>query len=238
LSTGQLIVTIAFVGLLGAFHLVLRTVRAPAGAASVTPPRPAARRDPLMALLALAALAALAFAGVAFVVSVLDDGGDEDTTAPAAQTTTTARAATEAPPPPQPPPPAPAPLEPPSGAVFVARIVAEPDGAVASRRNRVGEAPRVREREAGIYEVTVPRLTPKLRRAALVRARPANSAPGVLVSARKVGPSADFVVFTRDEQTGAFAETGFEFAVFLPKQELEGTAGEEEGGRERLPPTR
>jgi hypothetical protein len=238
LSTGQLIVTIAFVALLGAFHLVLRTVRAPAGAASVTPPRPAARRDPLMALLALAALAALAFAGVAFVVSVLDDGGDEDTTAPAAQTTTTARAATEAPPPPQPPPPAPAPLEPPSGAVFVARIVAEPDGAVASRRNRVGEAPRVREREAGIYEVTVPGLTPKLRRAALVRARPANSAPGVLVSARKVGPSADFVVFTRDEQTGAFAETGFEFAVFLPKQELEGTAGEEEGGRERLPPTR
>jgi hypothetical protein len=239
LSTGQLIVTIASVGLLGAFHLVLRTVRAPAGAASVTAPRPAARRDPLMALLALAALAALAFAGVAFVVSVLDDGDDDDTTAPATPTTTTARAATDAPPPPQPPPPpAPAALEPPSGAVFVARVVAQPDGAVASRRNRVGEAPRVREREAGIYEVTIPGLTPKLRRAALVRARPANSAPGVLVSVRKVGPSADFVVFTRDEQTGAFAETGFEFAVFLPKQELEGAAGEEEGGRERLPPTR
>lgn len=189
-----------------------------------------------MTLLVLAALAALAFAGVAFVVSVLDD---EDTTAPTTQATTTAPATTAAPPPPQPPPPpAQVPVEPPAGTALVARVVAQPDGAVASMRNRVGEAPTVREREAGVYEVAVPGLTPKLRRVAVVRARPANGAPGVIVSARKVGPSADFVVFTRDEQTGAFAETGFEFAVFLPEQELEGTAGEGKSGRAQLPPTR
>jgi hypothetical protein len=58
-----------------------------------------------------------------------------------------------------------------------------------------------------------------------------------MVSVRKVGPNADFMVFTRDE-TGAFAESGFEFAVFLPEQELEGTAGGEEDGRPQLPPTR
>jgi hypothetical protein len=234
LSTGQLIVTIALVGLLGALHLVLRAARAPAGTASVAAPRPVARR-PLMALLVLAALAALAFAGVAFVVSVLDD---EDTTAPTTQPTTTAPATPAAPPPPQPPPPAPAPLEAPSGTALVARVVAQPDGAVSSRRNRVGEAPKVTEREAGVYEVAVPGLTPELRRAAVVRVRPADGAPGIMVSVRKVGPSADFMVFTRDEQTGAFAESSFEFAVFLPEQELEGTAGENKSGRPQLPPTR
>jgi hypothetical protein len=59
-----------------------------------------------------------------------------------------------------------------------------------------------------------------------------------MVSSRKVGPSATFIVFTRDEQSGAFAESGFEFAAFLPQQVLEGTAGEEEDGRPVLPPTR
>jgi hypothetical protein len=186
-----------------------------------------------MPLLVLGAVAALAFAGVAFVVSVLDD---EDTTAPTTQATTTAPAT--APPPPQPPPPAPAPLEAPSGTAFVARVVAQPDGAVSSRRNRVGEALTVKEREAGVYEVTVPGMTSELRRAAVVRAQPADGVPGVTVSARKVGPNAEFMVFTRDEQTGAFAEAGFEFAVFLPEQELEGTGGEQGDGRPQLPPTR
>jgi hypothetical protein len=188
-----------------------------------------------MALLVLAALAALAFAGVAFVVSVLDD---DDTTAPATQATTTVPATTAAPPPPQPPPPAPPPLAAPSGTAFVARVVAQPDGAVVGARNRVGDTPTVREREAGVYEVRVPGLTQELRRAAEVRARPANGAPGVVVSARKVAPSADFMVFTRDEHTGAFAESGFELAVFLPKQELEGTAGQERDDRLELPRTK
>jgi hypothetical protein len=188
-----------------------------------------------MPLLVLGAVAALAFAGVAFVVSVLDD---EDATAPTTQATTTTPATTTPPAPPQPPPPAPAPLEAPSGTAFVARVVGLPDGAVSSRRNRVGGSPTVREREAGVYEVTVPGMTAELRRAAVVRARPADGVPGITVSARKVGPSAEFMVFTRDEQTGAFAESGFEFAVFLPEQELEGTAGREQDSRPQLPPTR
>ena len=186
-----------------------------------------------MALLVLAALAALAFAGVAFVVSVLDE--DDESTAPSTQQATTAPAA---PPPPQPPPPPPAPIEPPAGTVFVASVVVQPDGLLADTRNRVGEAPSVEIREAGVYEVEIPGLRPQLRRVAKVRARSANGTSGVMVSARKFGPSADFMVFTRDKQTGAFAETGFELAVFLSKQALEGTAGEEEGGRPVLPPTR
>jgi hypothetical protein len=44
-------------------------------------------------------------------------------------------------------------------------------------------------------------------------------------------------VFTRDEQSGAFADSGIELAVFLPEQELEGTAGEQGDGRPQLPPT-
>lgn len=78
-------------------------------------------------------------------------------------------------------------------------------------------------REAGVYKVEIPGLTARLRRTAVFRVRPANGTPGM--SARKVGPSANFMVFTRDEQSGAFAEYGFEFAVFLPEHELEGTAG-------------
>jgi hypothetical protein len=233
LSTGQLIVTIAFVGLLGAFHLVLRGARAPAGAAAVAAPRPAARRVPLMALLVFAAFAALAFAGVAFVVSVLDN---EDTTAPATQATTTARATTEAPPPPSSPPVPP--LEAPRGTESVASVLVTADGLLADTRNRVGAAPSVVEREEGVYTVEVPGLTAALRRKAVIRTRAANGASGVMVSARKMGPGAEFVVFTRDGQTRAFKETGFEFAVFLPQQELEGTAGDEEDGRPVLPPTR
>jgi hypothetical protein len=189
-----------------------------------------------MALLVLAALAALAFAGVAFVVSVLDE--DDEGTAPSTQQATTVPGTTAAPPPPQPPPPPPAPIEPPAGTAFVASVVVQPDGLLADTRNQVGEAPSVEIREAGVYEVEIPGLPPELRRVAKVHARPANGTPGVMVSARKVGPGADFMVFTRDEQTGAFAETGFEFAVFLPKQALEGTAGGEEDGRPQLPPTR
>jgi hypothetical protein len=189
-----------------------------------------------MALLVLTALAALAFAGVAFVVSVLDD--DDQATAPSTQQATTAPETAAAPPPPQPPPPSPAPIEPPAGTVFVASVVVQPDGLLADTRNRVGEAPSVDMREVGVYGVEIPGLPPELRRAAKVRARPSNGAPGVMVSARKAGPRADFMVFTRDEQSGAFAETGFEFAVFLPKQALEGTASGEEDGRPQLPPTR
>jgi hypothetical protein len=235
LSTGQLIVTIACVGLLGALHLVLRAARAPAGAASVSAPRAGLRRDPLVLVLVLAAFAGLVLAGVVLVVSVVND---EETTAPTTRTTTTAPTTTAAPPPPQPPPPAPAPLEPPAGTALVARVVTEPNGSLATSRNSVGEAPRVLEREEGVYAVTVPGLSPQLRRQAVVRARPANGAPNVRVSARKVGPRADFVVFTRNAQTGAFAETGFELAVFLPKEALESAAGDEEKGRKKLPPTR
>jgi hypothetical protein len=236
LSTGQLIVTIASVGLLGALHLVLRAARAPAGAASVVGPPAGMRRDLLVPALVLAALAALAFAGIAFVVSVVDD---EDATAPSTQATT-APATTTAPPPAQLPPPAPASLEPPAGTELVARMVVQPEGAVATARNRFGQPPRVIVREEGVYAVIVPGLSPELRRRAVVRVRPADGTPGVLVSARKVGPRADFVVFTRDAQTGGFAQTGYEFALFVPQQDVEGAAGEgEEGdGRPVLPPTR
>jgi hypothetical protein len=231
-----LIVTIASVGLLGALHLVLRAARAPVGTASVAGPHAGMRRDLLLPALVLAALAALVFAGIAFVVSVLDD---EDTTAPSTQTTTAA-ATTTAPPPAQPPPPAPAALEPPAGTELVSRIVVEPNGAIAAASNRVGDRPRVIVREEGVSAVTVPGLSPEMRRLAVIRVRPANAAPGVRVSARKVGPQADFVVFTRDAQTGDFAQTGYEFAVFFPQQDVEGAAGEEEveGGRPVLPPTR
>jgi hypothetical protein len=185
-------------------------------------------------LIALAALVALVVAGVAFVVSVVDD--DEETAAPT-RTTTTAPPTT-APPPPQPPPPAPAPLQTPSGTTLVARVVATADGSPATSRNRVGKNVAVVERETGVYAVIVPGLSPQLRKRAVVRARPANGAPGVRVSARKVGPQSEFVVFTRDAQSGDFAESGFELAVYLPKQVLEGTAGQAEDGRLKLPPTR
>jgi hypothetical protein len=237
LSTGQLIVTIAFVGLLGALHLLLRAARVPAGGTSVLAPPSAGRRDPIAAVLVLGALAALVFAGVAFVVSVVDD--EDEATRPTSQATTTAPTTSAAPPPPQPPPlPAPEALEPPEGTALVARVVAEPDGSIAAARNAVGAAPRVMKRENGVYAVNVPGLAPELQRRAVIRARPANGAPGVMVSARKVGPEAEFVVFTRDAQTGAFAETGFEFAAFVPKQDLESAAGEEQQGRPQLPGTR
>jgi hypothetical protein len=237
LSTGQLIVTFAFVGLLGALHLVLRTVREPASASSVAAPRPAARSAPLMALLVVGAVAALAFAGVAFVVSVLDE--DEEATAPATQPAPTPGATGRPPPPQPPPPPAPAaPIRPPAGTAFVANVLVQTDGLLVDARNQVGDAPNVEMRETGVYEVEIPGLTARLRRTAVVRVRPANGTPDVMVTARKVGPSANFMVFTRDEQTGAFADSGFEFAVFLPEQELEGTAGEAGDGRPQLPPTR
>jgi hypothetical protein len=236
LSTGQLIVTITFVGLLGALHLVLGTVRSPAGASTVAAPRPEARRAPLIALLVVAAVAALAFAGVAFVVSVLDD---EETTAPATEPTTSAPVSAPAPPPPQPPPPpAPTQLEAPSGTLLVARVVAQRRGSLADARNTVGRAPRLVMREQGVYEVRVPGLTPELRRSAVLRVRPASGARGVMVSARKVGPSADFLVFTRDAQSRAFAAAGFELAVFLPKRALGGPTGEEGDGRPVLPRTK
>ena len=194
------------------------------------------RRDLLLPALVLAALAALVFAGIAFVVSVLDD---EDATAPSTQTTT-APATNTAPPAQPPPPPGPASLEPPAGTELVARIVVEPSGAVAAARNRVGDRPRVIIREEGVSAVTVPGLSPEMRHLAVIRVRPANGTPGVRVSARKVGPQADFVVFTRDAQTGGFAQTGYEFAVFFPQQDVEGAAGEEEDADPRpvLPPTR
>jgi hypothetical protein len=237
LSTGQLIVTIACVGLLGAVHLVLRAARAPAGAGAVAAPRTFVRRDPFAALLAAAALAALVVAGAAFVVSAVDDDDDEGA-APTARTTTTAPATATAPPPPQPPPPTPAPLETPSGTALVAHVIANADGSLSTSRNRVGERVRVAERETGVYAVTVPGLTPRLRRQAVVRARPVNGAPGVKVSARNVGPVGEFVVFTREAQSGDFTASAFELAVYLPKEALEGTAGEASDGQPKLPPTR
>jgi hypothetical protein len=236
LSTGQLIVTIACVGLLGALHLVLRAARAPAGAGVVAAPGSLVRRDPFTALLALAAFAALVVAGTAFVVSAVDD--DDDAAGPTTRTTTTAPATATAPPPPPPPPVAPAPLETPSGTALVARVSANADGSLSTSRSRVGEGVRVAERETGVYAVTVPGLTPRLRRQAVVRARPPGGAPGVTVSVRKVGPAAEFMVFTREAQSGDLAESAFELAVYLPKQVLEGTAGETDDGRMKLPPTR
>jgi hypothetical protein len=234
LSPAQLIVIIAAVGLLGVLHLALRAARVPAGVPSAAEPRPWVRRDPVLGVLALAAVAALAFAGIALVVSLVDD---EDTTAPTTQATTTAPTATTAPPPPQPPPPAPVPVEPPAGTALVARVVTDADGSVTGSRNRVGETPAVVKRETGVYAVTVPGLSAKLRRQAEIRARPTEGTRAVRVSTRKMGPEAEFVVFTRDAQTGEFAEAGFEFAVFLPKQDLEATAGDDEG-RPELPGTK
>jgi hypothetical protein len=237
LSPAQLIVVIAAVGLLGALHLALRAARVPAVVPSTAGPRPWISRVPIVGVLVLAALAALAFAGIAFVVSVVDD---EDTTAPSTQATTTgptATTATTAPPPPQPPPPAPAPLEPPTGTALVARVVTDADGSVSGSRNRVGNAPAVAKREKGVYAVAVPGLSPELRRQATIRVRPSDATGGVRASARKMGPKAEFVVFTRDAQTGDFADSGFELAIFLPKQDLEATAGDDEGRRE-LPGTK
>jgi hypothetical protein len=237
-SAAQVIVVIVAVGLLGLLHLALRTARVPAGIPSTAEPRPWIRRDPVLGVLVLAALAALAFAGVAFVVSLIDD---EDTTAPATQATTTAPTATTpttAPPPPQPPPPAPAALQPPAGATLVARVVTDADGSVTGSHNRVGNAPVAVKRENGVYAVDVPGLSPTLRRQAILRVRPAGATRGVRVSARKMGPEAEFVVFTRDTQTGEFADAGFEFAAYLPKEDLEATAGDDKEGRPALPGTR
>jgi hypothetical protein len=235
LSPAQLIVIIAAVGLLGVLHLALRAARVPAGVPSAAEPRPWVRRDPILGVLVLAALAALAFAGIALVVSLVDE---EDTTAPTTRATTTAPTTTAAPPPPQPPPPSPVPVEPPAGTALVARVVTDADGSVTGSRNRVGNAPAVVKQENGVYAVTVPGLSAKQRRQALIRARPSDATPGVRVSTRKMGPEAEFVVFTRDAQTGDFADTGFEFAAFLPKQDLEATAGDDEDGRPELPGTR
>jgi hypothetical protein len=236
LSTGQLIVTIAFVGLLGALHLALRAVRAPSSAGSVAAPAPAARPDRLSALLVLAALGALAFAGIAFVVSVLDE---EDTTSTSTPTQPESTApATTAPMTAGELPASPVPAEPPAGTAQVAYIVVQPDGTLATKRNRVGGAPTLTMREAGVYEISIPGLPPEQRKKAMLRAGPANGAEGVVVSVRKTGPEANFVVFTRDQQTDQFAETGFEFAVFVPKRQLEGAAGEQRNEREQLPPTR
>lgn len=236
MSPAQLIVIIAAVGLLGALHLALKAARVPAGAASAAAPRPSPRRDPVLGVLVLAALAALAFAGVAFVVSMVDD---EDTAAPPTQATTSTPTTTTAPPPPQPPPPSPTPaqIEPPAGTALVARIVTDGDGSVAAGRNRVGAAPAALKRETGVYTVSVPGLSAEQRRRSIIRAGPADGTPAAAVSARKMGPEAEFVVFTRDAQTGDFADTGFEFAVFVPRQELEATAGDEEG-RPQLPGTK
>jgi hypothetical protein len=236
LSPAQLIVIIAAVGLLGALHLALRAARVPAGAPPAAAPRPWPHRDPVLVVLVLAALAALAFAGVAFVVSMVDD---EDTTAPTTQAaTTTAPTTNTAPPPPQPPPPSPpTALEAPAGTALVARVVTGADGSVQAARNRVGSAPQAVERENGVYTVRVPGLSAELRRRAVVRVRPVDGTPGVRVSSRKMGPEAEFVVFTRDTQSGNFADNGFEFAVFLPRQELEVTAGDEQG-RRHLPGTK
>jgi hypothetical protein len=228
-SAAQVIVVIVAVGLLGLLHLALRTARVPAGVPSTAEPRPWIRRDPVLGVLVLAALATLAFVGVAFVVSLIDD---EDTTAPTATTATTA------PPPPQPPPPAPAALQPPAGATLVARVVTDADGSVTGSHNRVGNAPVAVKRENGVYAVDVPGLSPTLRRQAILRVRPAGATRGVRVSARKMGPEAEFVVFTRDAQTGEFADAGFEFAAYLPKEDLEATAGDDKEGRPALPGTR
>jgi uncharacterized iron-regulated membrane protein len=237
-SAAQVIVVIVAVGLLGLLHLALRTARVPAGIPSTAEPRPWIRRDPVLGLLVLAALAALAFAGLAFIVSLVDD---EDTTGPPTQATTTApttTTATTAPPPPQPPPPAPAALEPPAGAALVARVITNADGSVADSRNRVGNAPIAVKQENGVYAVDVPGLSPTLRRQAILRVRSAGATRGVSVSARKMGPEAEFVVFTRNARTGEFAYAGFVFAAYLPKEDLEATAGDDEEGRPALPGTR
>jgi hypothetical protein len=186
-------------------------------------------------VLVLAAFGALAFAGIAFVASVLDD----ETTALSSQRETPAPAATSPLPGPQPQQPAsPVPAEPPAGTAMVARMVAQPDGTLATTRSRVGNAPTLTMHEEGVYEITVPGLSAALRKTAVLRAGPANGAEGVVVSVRKAGPEANFVVFTRDQQSGQFAETGFELAVFLPARQLEGAAGKLQDTREQLPPTR
>jgi hypothetical protein len=234
LSTGQLIVTIACVGLLGALHIALRAARAPSGAGSFAAPAVRARPDRLSALIVLAALGALAFAGIAFVVSVLDE---EDTTAPFTQPETNAPATT-APMTAGELPASPVPAEPPAGTAQVAYIVVQPDGTLATKRNRVGGAPTLTMREAGVYEISIPGLPREQRKRAMLRAGPANGAEGVVVSVRKTGPEANFVVFTRDQQTDQFAETGFEFAVFVPKRQLEGAVAKQQDERDQLPPTR
>jgi hypothetical protein len=193
--------------------------------------------------LVLAGLAALAFAGIAFLVSaVVDD--EDDVTAPttqptaptATQTTGTTTAGTTMPPPPPEPPPAP--LEGPAGTALVARVVTNAEAVVTATRNRVGDRLRVVKRETGVYAVSVPGFSPAQRREAVIRVRPAAGGRDVKVSARKVGPGAEFVVFAREAKTGAFTDGGFELAVFLPKQDLEATAAEEEGERPQLPGTR
>lgn len=232
MSTAQLIVTLAFVGLLGAFHLVSRAARASAGTASVTAARPVVRRGPLTALLVLAALAALAFVVAALVVSAADD---DDATAPRQPTMTTTMPAPMPPPPPEPPPPG---LEAPAGTALVARVVTNAKTVVTRTRNRVGARVRVMKRETGVYAVSVPGLSPARRRDAVIRAQASGRADGVKVSVRKVGPAMEFMVFARDAKTGEFADAGFEFAVFLPKQDLEATAADDERGRPELPGTR
>jgi hypothetical protein len=230
-STAQLIVTLAFVGLLGAFHLVSRAARASAGTAPVTAARPAFRRGPLTALLVIAALVALGFVAAALVVSAADE--DDDVTAPTQPTTTTMPPMP--PPPPEPPRPA---LHAPTGTALVARVVTNAKAVVTTTRNRVGDRVRVVKRERGVYAVSVPGLSPARRRDAVIRAQPSDRADGVKVSARKVGPGMEFMVFSRDAQTGEFADAGFELAVFLPKQDLEATAADDDRGRPELPGTR
>jgi hypothetical protein len=230
-STAQLIVTLAFVGLLGAFHLVSRAARASAGTAPVTAARPAFRRGPLTALLVIAALVALGFVAAALVVSAADE--DDDITAPTQPTTTTMPPMP--PPPPEPPRPA---LHAPAGTALVARVVTNAKAVVTTTRNRVGDRVRVVKRERGVYAVSVPGLSPARRRDAVIRAQPSDRADGVKVSARKVGPGMEFMVFSRDTQTGEFADAGFELAVFLPKQDLEATAADDDRGRPELPGTR
>jgi hypothetical protein len=233
-STAQLIVTLAFVGLLGAFHVVLRTARASMGTAAVTASRPSLRRGPTTMLLVLGGVAALAFAAAAFVISTVGDDED-DASAPTQPTVTTTPPTTMPPAPPEPPPPA---LDAPAGTALVARVVTNARAAVTTTRNRVGDRLRVVKRERGVYAVSVPGLSAEQRQEAQIRARRAKGSPRAAVSARKMGPQAQFVVFTRNSETGEFSDSGFEFAVFLPKEDLEATAAEDDGGRPELPGTR
>jgi hypothetical protein len=117
-------------------------------------------------------------------------------------------------------------------------VVTNAEAAVTATSNRVGDRLRVVKRETGVYAVSVPGSSAALRREAVIRTRPAAGGRDVKVSARKVGPGAEFVVFARDTETGEFADAGFEFVVFLPKQDLEATAAEEDGERPQLPGTR
>jgi hypothetical protein len=160
-------------------------------------------------LLVLGGLAVLAFATAALVVSALDDDED-DAGAPTQPTVMITPPTTMPPAPPEPPPPAP---DAPAGPALVARVVTNARAAVTTTWRRVRLS--VVSQEGGVCAVRVPALSAAQRQQAQIRARAANGTRGAAVSAR-----------------------GFEFAVFLPKEDPEATAAKDDGGRPELRGTR